>query len=75
MELEMLNDFIMQLAMCEMLSANFVLEPSMAQHCTDIQTFIKESYFDNNYQAFITWWDKTVVPMTQEFQSLYEKTL
>tara|TARA_B100000035_G_scaffold145187_1_gene123633 strand:+ start:180 stop:407 length:228 start_codon:yes stop_codon:yes gene_type:complete len=75
MELEMLNDFVMQLAMCEMLSANFVLEPSMAQHCTDIQTFIKESYFDNNYQAFITWWDKTVVPMTQEFQSLYEKTL
>ena len=75
MELEMLNDFIMQLAMCEMLSANFVLQPSMAQHCTDIQTFIKESYFDNNYQAFITWWDKTVVPMTQEFQSLYEKTL
>ena len=71
----MLNDFIMQLAMCEMLSANFILEPSMAQHCTDIQTFIKESYFDNNYQAFITWWDKTVVPMTQEFQSLYEKTL
>ena len=75
MELEMLNDFVMQLAMCEMLSANFVLQPSMAQHCTDIQTFIKESYFDNNYQAFITWWDKTVVPMTQEFQSLYEKTL
>ena len=75
MELEMLNDFVMQLAMCEMLSANFVLEPSMAQHCTDIQTFIKESYFDNNYQAFITWWDKVVVPMTQEFQSLYEKTL
>ena len=32
MELEMLNDFVMQLAMCEMLSANFVLEPSMAQH-------------------------------------------
>tara|TARA_B100002019_G_scaffold256146_1_gene239321 strand:+ start:329 stop:556 length:228 start_codon:yes stop_codon:yes gene_type:complete len=75
MELEMLNDFVMQLAMCEMLSANFVLEPSMAQHCTEIQTFIKESYFDNNYQAFITWWDKTVVPITQEFQSLYEKTL
>ena len=74
-EVEMLNEFVNQLAMCELLSAHSVITPSLAFDCREIENFIKESYFDNNYQAFITWWDNTVVPVTQEFQIIYEQGL
>tara|TARA_Y100000817_G_C16406292_1_gene345452 strand:+ start:256 stop:492 length:237 start_codon:yes stop_codon:yes gene_type:complete len=74
-EVEMLNQFVNQLAMCELLSAHSIITPSLAFDCREIENFIKESYFDNNYQAFITWWDNTVVPVTQEFQIIYEQGL
>tara|TARA_B100001057_G_scaffold435855_1_gene466480 strand:+ start:408 stop:644 length:237 start_codon:yes stop_codon:yes gene_type:complete len=74
-EMQMLNEFINQLAMCELLSAHSIITPSLAFECREIENFIKESYFDNNYQAFITWWDNTVVPVTQEFQTMYEQGL
>jgi len=70
MEVEMLNQFVNQLAMCELLSAHSLLQPSMAFDCMQVENFIKESYFDNNYQAFITWWDATIVPVVSEFQTL-----
>ena len=44
----------------------------MAFECDQIQTFIKESYFDNDYNAFIKWWDAVVVPTIAEFQSMLE---
>ena len=47
-EMEMINQFVNQLAMCELLSAHSLIQPSMAFECDQIQTFIKESYFDNN---------------------------
>ena len=40
----------------------------------EVENFIKESYFDNNYQAFIAWWDSNVVPITEEFNTLYQET-
>ena len=70
-EIEMLSEFVNQLAMCELLSAYNMLEPSIAFNCREMETFIKESYFDNNYQAFITWWDNTVMPLTNELNALY----
>ena len=70
-EIEMLSEFVNQLAMCELLSAYNILEPSIAFNCREMETFIKESYFDNNYQAFITWWDNTVMPLTNELNALY----
>ena len=70
-EIQMLNEFINQLAMCELLSAYNMLEPSLAFNCRELETFVKESYFDNNYQAFITWWDNTVMPLTNELNALY----
>ena len=72
MEVEMLNEFVNQLAMCELLSAHSLLQPSMAFNCMQIENFIKESYFDNNYQAFIAWWDSTIVPVVTELQSIVE---
>ena len=51
-EMEMINQFVNQLAMCELLSAHSLIQPSMAFECDQIQTFIKESYFDNNYENF-----------------------
>ena len=72
-EQEMMNQFINQLAMCELLSAHSLLQPSIAFNCGEIETFIKESYFDNNYEAFIKWWDLTVVPIVNELQTLVEK--
>jgi hypothetical protein len=71
-EIEMLNQFVNQLAMCELLSAHSLLQPSMAFDCMQVENFIKESYFDNNYQAFIAWWDSTIVPMVTELQSMAE---
>ena len=73
MEVEMLNQFVNQLAMCELLSAHSLIQPSMAFDCLQIENFIKESYFDNNYNAFIKWWDATVVPVVNELQTLVEK--
>ena len=35
--------------MCELLSAYNMLEPSLAFNCRELETFVKESYFDNNY--------------------------
>tara|TARA_B100000214_G_C23644204_1_gene479834 strand:- start:218 stop:454 length:237 start_codon:yes stop_codon:yes gene_type:complete len=74
-EMEMLNQFVNQLAMCEMLSANSLLTPSIAHDCRQVENFIKETYFDNNYQAFISWWDLNIVPITEEFQMIYEESL
>jgi hypothetical protein len=71
-EIEMLNQFVNQLAMCELLSAHSLLQPSMAFDCMQVENFIKESYFDNNYQAFTAWWDSTIVPMVTELQSMVE---
>tara|TARA_X000001036_G_scaffold96984_1_gene89850 strand:+ start:10847 stop:11086 length:240 start_codon:yes stop_codon:yes gene_type:complete len=71
-EAEMLNQFVNQLAMCELLSAHSLLQPSMAFDCIQVESFIKESYFDNNYQAFIAWWDSTIVPVVTELQSMVE---
>ena len=75
MEAEMLNQFINQLAMCELLSAHSLLEPSLAFDCKQIEIFIQESYFDNNYNTFIKWWDATIVPVVAEFQTLVESKL
>jgi len=73
MELEMINQFINQLAMCELLSAHNLIQPSLSFECKQIEVFIQESYFDNNYDAFIKWWDATVVPVVNELQILVEK--
>ena len=72
-EAEMLNQFVNQLAMCELLSAHSIITPSIAFDCREIENFIKETYFDNNYQTFITCWDKTIVPVTEEFQLIYQQ--
>ena len=58
--------------MCELLSAHSIIHPSMAFNCLQIENFIKESYFDNNYEAFIKWWDATVVPLVMELQIVVE---
>ena len=50
-EVEMLNQFVNQLAMCELLSAHNLLQPSLAFDCKQVEVFIQESYFDNNYNA------------------------
>ena len=71
-EIEMINQFVEQLAMCELLSAHSIIQPSMAFNCLQIENFIKESYFDNNYEAFIKWWDATVVPLVMELQIVIE---
>ena len=75
MEAEMINQFVNQLAMCELLSAHSLLEPSMAFDCRQVENFIKVSYFDNNYENFIKWWDATVVPIVAEFQNLVESKM
>ena len=72
-EMEMINQFVNQLAMCELLSAHSLIQPSMAFECKEIEIFIQESYFDNDYNAFIKWWDATVLPMVNELQMLVEK--
>ena len=72
MEIEMLNEFVTQLAMCELLSAHSIITPSLSFECLQIENFIKESYFDNNYEAFIKWWDATVVPLVMELQIVVE---
>jgi len=73
MEVEMLNQFVNQLAMCELLSAHSLIQPSMSFDCLQIENFIKESYFDNNYSEFIKWWDNNIVPVVTELQSMVEK--
>ena len=73
MEAEMLNQFVTQLAMCELLSAHSIITPSLSFECLQIENFIKESYFDNNYNEFIKWWDATIVPVVTELQSMVEK--
>ena len=73
--MEMINQFVNQLAMCELLSAHNLIQPSLAFECDQIQTFIKESYFDNDYNAYIKWWDAVVVPTITEFQSIVENKL
>ena len=72
-EVEMLNKFVTQLAMCELLSAHSLITPSLAFDCKQIEVFIQESYFDNNYNAFIKWWDATIVPIVTELQAMVEK--
>lgn len=71
----MINQFVNQLAMCELLSAHNLIQPSLAFECDQIQIFIKESYFDNDYNAYIKWWDAVVVPTITEFQSIVENKL
>ena len=73
MEAEMLNQFVNQLAMCELLSAHSLITPSLAFDCLQIENFIKEPYFDNNYNAFIKCWDATIVPIVTELQTMVEK--
>jgi len=73
MEAEMINQFVNQLAMCELLSAHSLIPPTLAFDCKQIEIFIQESYFDNNYNAFVKWWDATVVPVVNELQNLVEK--
>ena len=74
-ELEMINQFVNQLAMCELLSAHSLIQPSLSFECKQIEVFIQESYFDNNYNAFIKWWDAVVVPTIGEFQSMLESRI
>ena len=50
MEAEMINQFVNQLAMCELLSAHSLIQPSLSFECKQIEIFIQESYFDNNYK-------------------------
>ena len=73
MEAEMINQFVNQLAMCELLSAHSLIQPTLSFECKQIEIFIQESYFDNNYDAFIKWWDATIVPVVNELQTLIEK--
>ena len=40
-EAEMLNQFVNQLAMCELLSAHSIITPSIAFDCREIENFIK----------------------------------
>ena len=75
MEIEMLTQFVNQLAMCELLSAHSLIQPSIAFDCMQVENFIKETYFDNDYQAFVTWWDSIVVPVTEEFNTIYQDSL
>ena len=72
-ELEMINQFVNQLAMCELLSAHSLMEPSLSFDCKQIEIFIQESYFDNDYNAFIKWWDATIVPIVTGLQAMVEK--
>ena len=72
-EMEMINQFVNQLAMCELLSAHSLIQPSLSFECKQIEIFIQESYFDNDYNAFIKWWDDTIVPVVTELQSIVEK--
>ena len=74
-EMQMLNEFVNQLAMCELLTAYNLLEPSLAFNCREVETFVKESYFDNDYQGFITWWDANVMPLVEEFNTLYQESI
>tara|TARA_B100000989_G_scaffold203481_1_gene153997 strand:- start:1206 stop:1448 length:243 start_codon:yes stop_codon:yes gene_type:complete len=74
-EIGLLSQFVSQLAMCEMLAANFLIQPSMAFDCSQIETFIKESYFDNDDKSFNLWWDSTVVPITMELQTMLDEQL
>ena len=74
-EIEMLNQFVNQLAACELLSAHNILQPSIAFECEQIQKFIKESYFNNNYDTFVKWWDAVVVPTVNEFYTIYQNQL
>ena len=74
-EMEMINQFVNQLAMCELLSAHSLIQPSIAFDCMQVENFIKETYFDNDYQAFVTWWDSIVVPVTEEFNTIYQDSL
>ena len=73
--MEMINQFVNQLAMCELLSAHNLIQPSLAFECDQIQIFIKESYFDNDYNAYIKWWDAVVVPTIAEFQTMLESKM
>ena len=41
MEAEMLNQFINQLAMCELLSAHSLIQPSLSFECKQIEVFIQ----------------------------------
>ena len=41
MEIEMLNQFVTQLAMCELLSAHSIITPSLSFECLQIENFIK----------------------------------
>ena len=41
MEIQMLNEFVNQLAMCELLSAHSIITPSIAFDCREIENFIK----------------------------------
>ena len=66
MEWELVNIFTYNLAMCELLSIHGHITPSLAFQCNEWNTFVQESYFDNNYNNYIKWWDAEVVPLIEE---------
>lgn len=68
----MLAQFTLALARCEWMSLYIQLPEAVQKECMAIQNFMEVDYFDNNYQQFITWWDKTVVPMVEQLQKQYE---
>lgn len=68
METEILNQFVNHLAMCELLSANSLITPSLAFDCLQVENFIKESHFDNNNGLYIEWWDQSISPIISELQ-------
>ena len=68
----MLAQFTVTLAKCEWMSLYIQLPEAVQEECMAIQNYMQVDYFDNNYQHFITWWDKTVVPMVEQLQKQYE---
>ena len=71
-EIDMLAQFTMALAKCEWMSLYVQLPEAVQTECNNIQNYMEVDYFDGNYQQFITWWDKTVVPMVEILQKQYE---
>ena len=66
MEFDLVNIFTYNLAMCELLSIHGHITPSLAFQCEQWFNFVQESYFDNNYNNYIKWWDAEVVPLIEE---------
>ena len=46
-EMEMINQFVNQLAMCELLSAHSLIQPSLSFECKQIEIFIPMDLIQN----------------------------